>query len=87
MAAERAQEVAEEEAEAPTRKSKRLVKEKAKVVVPVSLKRKDLPKLDEVPRKRRKFLDASATAVAKANLPQPSDTKLAISMEVVMAEA
>lgn len=85
--AKRAREVAKEEVEAPVRKSKRLVRGKAKIVVPTSPKRKDLPKLDEVPRKKRKFLDASATAAVKVNLSQPSDTKLAIPTEVVMAEA
>lgn len=63
--AERAQEVAQEEAEAPVRKSKRLVKGKAKVLVPPSPKRKELPKLNEVPRKRRRFLEASTVAAAK----------------------
>lgn len=53
------------------RKSKCLARGKAKVIIPTSPKRKkDLLKLDEVSRKRRKFLDASTTAVAKVNLPQ-----------------
>lgn len=79
---ERAQEVAqeEEEAEAPIQKSKRLVKGKAKVLVPASPNRKDLAKLDEVPRKRRKFLEASTVAAAKATLPQPS-SELTIPLE------
>lgn len=64
--AERAQKVAQEEAEAPVRKSKRLVKRKAKVLVPPSPKRKELPKLNEVPRKRR-FLEASTVAAAKVH--------------------
>lgn len=75
-AAEGVQEEAEEEGEAPVRKSKRLARGKAKFVVPASPKRKDLPKLDEVPRKRRKFLDVSTTAAVKVNLPQPSVAKL-----------
>lgn len=65
-ATEKAQEATEEEEEAP--KSNRLARGKAKVVVPASLKRKNFPKLDEVPRKRRKFMDASATAAAKVCL-------------------
>lgn len=52
------------------RKSKRLAKGKAKVTIPASPKRKkDLPKLDEVPRKRRKLLDASINVAAKVYLP------------------
>lgn len=73
--------MAQEEAEAPIRKSKRLVRGKAKVMVPVSSKRKDFSKLDVVPRKRRKFLEASATVAPKAILPQPSDTEFVILSE------
>lgn len=78
--AERAQEVAREEAEAPVRKSKRLVKGKANVLMPPSLKRKDLPKLDEVPHKKRKFLESSTVAAAKATMPPLSglETQLAL---------
>lgn len=69
-AAEKVQQEVEEEEEgheAPVvRKSKRLTRGKANVIIPASSKRKkDLPKLDEIPRKRRKFLDASTTAAAK----------------------
>lgn len=59
--------MAQEEAEAPIRKFKRLVRGKAKVMVPVSSKRKDFSKLDVVPRKRRKFLEASTVAAAKVH--------------------
>lgn len=54
--------------------------------MPASPKRKDLPKLDEISRKRRKFLNAYVTAAVKANLSQPFDTKLATPTEVDMAE-
>lgn len=83
---QRGQEEVEEEAEAPARKSKRLVRGTAKVVVPASPKSKDLPKLDEVPRKKRNFLDASAAAAVKTNLPQPSVSKLVTPTEVDMAD-
>lgn len=78
---QRGQEEVEEEAEAPARKSKRLVRGTAKVVVPASPKSKDLPKLDEVPRKKRNFLDASAAAAVK-----PSVSKLVTPTEVDMAD-
>lgn len=77
--AEKAQEeVVEEEGHeaSATRKSVRLARGKAKVVLPASPKKnKDFPKLDDVPRKRRKFLDASTTAVARVDLPHPSVTE------------
>lgn len=50
-------------------------------MVPASPKRKDLSKLDEVPCKRRKFLEASTIAAAKVTLPQPSDLELVIPSE------
>lgn len=70
-AAERIQQEAEEEEEgleAPImRKSKCLARGKDKVIIPTSPKRrKDLLKLDEVPRKRRKILDASTMEAVKA---------------------
>lgn len=40
---------------------KRIAKGKAKVILPIIPKR-NLPKLDEVPRKNRKLLDASSAA-------------------------
>lgn len=86
-ASERVQEEPEEEGEAPVRKSQRLTRGKAKVAVRASLKRKDLPKLDEVPRKKRKFLDASAATVVKAKLPQSSVAKLVSRTEADVAEA
>lgn len=90
-AAKGAQEEAEEEAEAPARKSKCLVRGTAKVVVPASPKRKDLPKLDEVPRKKRKFLDASVAAAVKLVTPTEvdmADVQLALpSLETVVEEA
>lgn len=63
--AERVQAEVEEEGEALVRKSKCLARGKAKVILPASPKRKDLPKLDEVPRKWRKFQDASTTVAVK----------------------
>lgn len=59
------------------RKSKRLARGKTKVIILASSKRKkDLPKLDDVPRKRRKFLVTSTTIAAKVNLPHPSVVEL-----------
>lgn len=49
------------------RKSRRLVKGKAKVILPSNPKRV-LPKLDEVPRKRRKLLEASSAATATVTI-------------------
>lgn len=88
---QRGQEEVEEEAEAPARKSKRLVRGTAKVVVPASPKSKDLPKLDEVPRKKRNFLDASAAAAVKLVTPTEvdmADMQLALpALETVVEEA
>lgn len=57
--------------------------------MPSSPKRKDLPKLDEVPRKKRKFLEASTVAAAKATLPQLSSSEAQLALiipEPVMEE-
>lgn len=63
VAREAAEEVGEEDEEEEEeheafalRKSKRLASSKAEVILPASPKRKkDMPELDKVPRKRRKF--------------------------------
>lgn len=59
-----------ERQEAPViRKSKRIAKGKGKVIYPMnSKKKKDLPQLDEVTRKRRKLLDSSTAAAIKAKV-------------------
>lgn len=56
--------------EAPgIRKSKWIANGKAKVIYSKNSKKKTyLPQLDEVPRKRRKLLDASTVAAVKANV-------------------
>lgn len=60
----------EEEHEAPEiRKSKWIARGKAKVIHPRNPK-KDLVKLDEVPRKKRKLLDESNAAAVTVDLPQ-----------------
>lgn len=68
LAEEEAQEEVEDEAP-EIRKSKRLARGKAKVIYP-RIPKKDLLKLDEVPRKKRKLLDTSSAAAATAELPQ-----------------
>lgn len=71
------EEEGEEGLKAPVvRKSKRLAKGKVKVIHPDNPKRqKDLPKLVEVPRKKRKLLDASTTATAKAKTTSPHPSR------------
>lgn len=46
-----------------------------------------MPKLDEVTRKRRKFLDASTTVTVKVNLPQLPVAKLVTLVVVNVTEA
>lgn len=62
------EEGAGEEQEAPEiRKSKRITRGKAKIICPKnSKKKKDCLKLDDVPRKRKKLLDASTVGISKA---------------------
>lgn len=62
-----------ERQEAPMiRKSKQIAKGKGKVIYPMnSKKKKDLPQLDEVTRKRRKLLDSSTAAAVKAKTNSP----------------
>lgn len=56
--------------EAPSiRKSKRLATGKAKVIQPKQpKKKKSLPQLDDVPRKKRKLLDASTALAITTNV-------------------
>lgn len=56
------------------------------IIIPASPKWKDLLRLDEVPRKRRKFLDASTT-VTEGYLPQLPVVELAKPVVVSMTEA
>lgn len=69
LAKEEAQEEVEDHEAPEIRKSKRLARGKAKVIYP-RIPKKDLLKLDEVPRKKRKLLDTSSAAAATAKLPQ-----------------
>lgn len=69
LAEEEAQEEVEDHEAPEIRKSKRLARGKAKVIYP-RIPKKDLLKLDEVPRKKRKLLDTSSAAAATAELPQ-----------------
>lgn len=63
LAKEEAQEEVEDHEAPEIRKSKRLARGKAKVIYP-RIPKKDLLKLDEVPRKKRKLLDTSSAAAA-----------------------
>lgn len=63
LAEEEAQEEVEDHEAPEIRKSKRLARGKAKVIHP-RIPKKDLLKLDEVPRKKRKLLDTSSAAAA-----------------------
>lgn len=66
---EEEEEEGEEQETLATRKTKWIAKGKANVIHPRN-PNNDLPKLEEVPKKRRKLLNASTTAAATANLPQ-----------------